>query len=87
MRAQPEAPAPELSSASQSAQGTGKGMRSGGNRLLATLRISNARRAPRTSRSSSAIFFRPPVVMPGRLPESISSWLTQSRSVPGLAPG
>src|SRR5690606_22377964 len=52
----------------------------------ADLRIALARRSSRFSRSSSAIVRAWSVVVPGRVPSSISAWLTQLRRVSRLTP-
>src|SRR3954449_12809720 len=52
----------------------------------ALFRMAFARRSSRTSRSSSASRLASSVVVPGRVPSSISAWVTQLRSVSGLMP-
>src|SRR3954469_18195521 len=52
----------------------------------ALFRMAFARRSSRTSRSSSASRDASSVVVPGRVPASISAWVTQLRSVSGLIP-
>jgi hypothetical protein len=52
----------------------------------AVFKTSFARRSSRLSRSSSISRCASPVVVPGRTPPSISTWVTQLRSVSGLIP-